>query len=63
MSYNWRKYDGPTVPSLLIEGRTASGWLMDNMYQISDDDFYNRDLSEQDLKDKYNDRHQTSCSD
>lgn len=37
----------------LLEGRACSKWLVDNMWDISKEDFYNFDLTEEDLKKKY----------
>lgn len=45
----------PLPPSLepLLEGRKVSRWLMDNGNSISPEDFYNKSLTEDDLKAKY----------
>jgi hypothetical protein len=37
----------------LIEGRVPTGWIMRNGNDIALDDFYNQDLTEDDLKQKY----------
>lgn len=43
-------------PSLepIIKGRVPTPWLVRNMSSISKEDFYNEALTEEDLKDKYN---------
>lgn len=39
----------------IITGRVPSGWLYWNTHRISEEDFYNENLTEQDLKDEYED--------
>lgn len=54
MTIKFREYDGSTpVSEHLIEGRTPSGWLYKNWHRISQEDFYNKDLTEDDLKRMY----------
>lgn len=54
MQVQFRKYTNlPISTQPLIEGRTGSKWLLDNMYRISEEDFYNQSLTEDDLKKKY----------
>ncbi len=36
-----------------VRGSVPSRWLMDNDHRISEEDFYNENLSEDDLKIKY----------
>jgi len=43
------------VGAPLIPGRTPSGWLAKYGHKITEEDFYNPDLSEADLKAKYTD--------
>lgn len=52
----FRKYNEASNPSNkpLVEGRVPSGWLMKNAHRISQDDFYNKRLSEEYLRTKYN---------
>ena len=50
----FRRY--PSVGSKrepVIEGRIPSNWLLDNHHRISEEDFYNAELTEEDLKRKY----------
>jgi hypothetical protein len=47
----FRTYDASvkcTEP--IIEGRVPSKWLEENMHKISKEDFYNQELTEDDLK-------------
>ncbi len=48
-------YLTPLPPSHepILRGRVASKWLVDNGNLISQDDFYNKTLTEEDLKAKY----------
>ena len=50
----WHRYDAlPETTEPLMEGRVPSKWLLDHMWDISREDFYNFDLTEEDLKKKY----------
>lgn len=54
----WRKYINDHLlpyPKPLIQGRVDSAYLFYNAHRISQKDFYNFDLTEEDLKQKYGD--------
>lgn len=41
----------PTEPA--IKGRVPTPWMFENMHRISREDFYNENLTEEDLKKLY----------
>lgn len=43
----------PPTATLAIEGRVPTAWLLENMHKVSREDFYNQELTEENLKDKY----------
>lgn len=50
----FRRYAAfPPSPEPLIKGRVPTPWILRNMYSISKEDFYNEELTEEDLKKKY----------
>ena len=52
----FRRYDKlPPVTGLLIAGRRPTRWMLDHMWDISQDDFYNQSLTEADLECRYPD--------
>ncbi len=53
----YRNYLFPLPPSLepLLKGRVGSKWLFANANSISKEDFYDENLTEEDLKEKYTD--------